>query len=96
MCLDVNGYFKFVATCRLNGLKRLQAKMSSGNLSALKTLSKSVDDEIEALEKEVNYGLTVAPSKFSADIADEVLEEVNDMNKGADGNYNRSTWNPGI
>ena len=70
--------------------------MSSGNFSPLKTLSKSVDDEIEALEKEVNFGLTVAPSKFSADIADEVLEEVKDMNKGAVGNYNRSNWNPGI
>ena len=45
-------------------------------------MAKAIDAEVEALEKEVFFGLRdVSKSNFSADIADEVLEQVKEMKK---------------
>ena len=71
--------------------------MTSGGLSNLKSMAKAIDAEVEALEKEVFFGLRdVSKSNFSADIADEVLEQVKEMKKDGEGghlrHFNTSTF----
>jgi hypothetical protein len=62
--------------------------MTSKGFSQFKRLSKAVDNEIEALEKEVAFGLADLPkSEFAADVADEVLEEVQEMKKESEGEF---------
>ncbi len=55
--------------------------------SGLKKLAETIDREIDMLEKEVTFGLVVdtSNSKFSADIADDVLEEVKALKLEAEG-----------
>jgi len=55
--------------------------------SGLKRLAETIDREIEMLEKEVTFGLVVdtSGSKFSADIADDILEEVKTLKVDAEG-----------
>jgi hypothetical protein len=50
-------------------------------------LAETIDREIDMLEKEVTFGLVVdtSNSKFSADIADDVLEEVKALKLEAEG-----------
>ncbi len=50
-------------------------------------MAETIDREIEMLEKEVTFGLVVdtSGSKFSADIADDILEEVKTLKVDAEG-----------
>ena len=61
--------------------------ITSLGFSGLKRLAETIDREIEILEKEVTFGLVVdnSNSKFSADIADDVLEEVKALKLEAEG-----------
>ena len=57
---------------------------SKGQFFGFKSAAEKVDKEIEMLEKEVSFGLAdFNSSNFSADAADEVLEEVQEMKKTA-------------
>jgi predicted transcriptional regulator len=60
------------------------AKLSSKPLSDLRKFCRSIDDEVESLQKEVHFAVVGSVSgsdgsQLSADAADQVLDEVRQM-----------------